>query len=484
MSIYFETITISYLLNILLMFAIIFLERKDPSATLSWILVLLIFPGFGFFFYLLLSQNFSRKTIFTMKIKAKRSFGDLLSKQQEKFENDELVFNDANIEEYKDILKMNLYKNQSLFTQDNTVEVLLDGNEKIKSLIEAIEAATDSIHVLYYIVNNDSTGKMLMDALMKKAKEGIEVRFLFDSIGSRKLSKKIVQQLTEAGVKTESFFSSIIPLINFKVNYRNHRKIVVIDGKTGFIGGFNIGDEYRGLNKKFGYWRDTHLKVVGSAAAALQKRFFLDWGNASKEDLNYSARYFPFDDCPECQGNTGIQIISSGPDERDEVIKQNYVKMINSAQHNIIIQTPYFIPDASVLDALKIAALSGVEISIMIPNKPDHMFVYWATYHYAGELLKYGVRIYTYENGFLHAKTMVVDGVVSSVGTANFDVRSFKLNFEVNAIVYDTVVGKKLCDAFEEDLKLSLELTHELYLQRGIRIRLKESISRLLSPLL
>ena len=480
----FGPITLTYLLNIILAFAVIFLERKDPTATLAWVLVLLVLPGIGFFLYLFLSQNFSRKKLFTMKINAKRTFGDFLKIQQENFTSGKLVFKDSNIEPHRDIIKMNLFRNHCFFTQNNEVEIFTDGDKKFQELFKCIDEATESVHVLYYIIKNDDLGKKLLKLLEKKANEGVEVRLLYDSVGGRTLKKGDLQNLITAGGRVGKFFSSFFPHINFKINYRNHRKIVVIDGRIGFVGGFNVGNEYLGLNEKFGYWRDTHLKITGSAVTDLQRRFFLDWGNATKEDLNYQPKYFPQITEEEIDGDAAIQIVTSGPDERDEIIKQNYVKLISSAQKSIYIQTPYFSPDASVLEALKIAALSGVDVRIMIPNKPDHMFVYWATYYYVGELLKYGVKVYTYENGFMHAKTIVVDGIVASVGTANFDVRSFKLNFEVIAIIYDTKKALELKSIFEDDINWSLELTNEIYLQRGITIRFKESISRLLSPLL
>ncbi len=480
----FGAITVAYLLNIVLSFVIIFMERKDSTATLAWLLVLLMLPGVGFFLYLLLSQNFSRKKLFTMKANAKRTFGDFLRVQQENFSSGKLVFKDKNIEDHRDIIKMNLFRNQSFFTQNNDVQIFTDGHEKFDELFKCIENAKESVHVLYYIIKNDDLGKKLIALLEKKAKEGVEVRLLYDSLGSRKLRKKDIQGLLDSGGRIGRFFSSFFKHLNFKINYRNHRKIVVIDGRIGFVGGFNVGNEYLGLNKKFGYWRDTHIKIIGAAVTDLQRRFFLDWGNATREDINYQPKYFPQMTEEEVDGDAAIQIVTSGPDETDETIKQNYVKLISSAQKSIYIQTPYFAPDASVMETLKIAALSGVDVRIMIPNKPDHMFVYWATYYYVGELLRYGVKVYTYENGFMHAKTVVIDGVVSSVGTANFDVRSFKLNFEVIAIIYDTMKSSELKRIFEEDANYSLQLTHEIYLQRGIIIRFKESISRLLSPLL
>ncbi|MDD4781022.1 MAG: cardiolipin synthase [Tissierellia bacterium] len=479
---YFGSFSIFYLINILTALAVIFLERKDPTATLAWVLVLLVFPaGTGFIFYLLLSQNFSRKKLFNMKIYAKKTFGDYLSCQEELFNSGRLVINDKNVERFKDMIKMNLFVNKSSYTQNNDVQVFTDGKEKFYDLFQCMERAKNHIHVEYYIIKNDNLSNRMFNLLAKKSEEGVEVRLLYDSIGGRNIPKETITRLKNSGIKVASFFSSTIPGFNFKINYRNHRKIVVIDGEIGFIGGFNVGDEYVGLNKKIGYWRDTHIKVKGDAVIDLQTRFFLDWGHATKEDMMYRLRYFPDN---KNDGRVGIQIISSGPDKVDEVIKQNYVKMINSAKKTIYIQTPYFVPDASVFEALKIAASSGIDVRIMIPCKPDHPFVYWATYWYCGELLQYGVKVYTYENGFLHAKTLVVDGIVSSVGTANFDVRSFKLNFECNAIIYDTETTKILEDAFIEDLNYSLELTRELYLERGISIKFKESVSRLLAPLL
>lgn len=256
---------------------------------------------------------------------------------------------------------------------------------------------------------------------------------------------------------------------------------MIIDGQIGFIGGFNVGNEYLGLKKSIGYWRDTHLLVRGSAVHEMQIRFLLDWKISSAEELTYSLKYFPQ---PAVTGQTGIQIVSCGPEAPQEEIKQGYLKMINSAKKNIYIQTPYFIPDESIQEALKIAVLSGVDVRIMMPNKPDHPFVYWASYSFIGDLVKIGVKAYLYEKGFLHAKTIVVDDIISSVGTANFDIRSFKLNFEVNAFLYDREIAQKLQQAFEQDMLDCTLLTFEKYRKRSVLIQFKESVSRLFSPLL
>ncbi len=477
----FGSFSIIYLINIAIAVVVIFLERKDPTATLAWVLVLLIFPGVGFLFYLLLSQNFSRKKLFTMKIYAKKTFGDYIRVQQRLFNSGELVYNDKNTEAFKDLIKMNLFFHDFSYTQNNEVKIYTDGQDKFYDLINDIQNEKHHIHMEYYIIKNDNLGNDILKLLAKRASEGIEVRLLYDSMGGRHLPDETIEMVRNSKVKIAIFFASNFPLFNFKINYRNHRKIVVIDGETAYIGGFNVGDEYVGLNKKIGYWRDTHIRISGDAVVDLQTRFFLDWGYASKEDLMFLPHYFP--DTKQ-RGRVGIQVINSGPDKLDEAIKSNYVKMINSAKESILIQTPYFIPDSSVFESLKIAAMSGVDVKIMIPCKPDHPFVYWATYWHCGGLLRYGVKVYTYENGFMHAKTLVIDGKVASVGTANFDMRSFKLNFECNAIIYDTETSSKLYNIFLNDLNYSLELTREIYLERGILIRFKESICRLLSPLL
>ena len=481
MQLFLSVLSVMLILNIILAFILIFLERKNPASTWAWLMVLLLIPNLGFVLYLILGQDLSRKKIFKYKTEEDQIIRKLLLEQISHLQNNELVYNDKSMVSYQDMIHMNLISSDSVFTQDNEVKIFTDGKEKFDDLICSIEGAKDHIHMLYYIIKNDDISRKIINALTKKAKEGLEVRFLYDAIGGRTLPKNFFKEFKNAGGKVASFFPFRIPLINLRINYRNHRKLAIIDGKYGFIGGFNIGDEYLGLNKKFGYWRDTHLKIKGSAVHMIQTRFLLDWGYASKEDVGYSEKYYPV---INSQGTTGIQIVSSGPDSEEEQIKNGYIKMINSAKKSIYMQTPYFIPDESVLEALRIASLSGVDVRIMFPNKPDHVFVHWATYSYIGELLKSGVKAYVYEKGFIHAKTIVVDGKLSSVGTANIDVRSFKLNFEVNAFIYDTAISCKLKAIFEKDMLDCTELTNEMYENRSRKIKFKESISRLLSPIL
>ncbi|MBD1379518.1 cardiolipin synthase [Metabacillus arenae] len=469
-------------LNIVFAIVVIFRERRDAPSSWAWLLVLFFIPVLGFLLYLLFGQNLSRHPLFKWDDRKKIGIEKLLRSQLEMLGSDQFHFRNQATKDSRELIYMHLTNNHAVLTEDNTVEIFNDGKLKFDRLFQDIENAKHQIHLQYYIIRRDELSKKLIAALTKKAKEGVDVKVLYDELGSRSLTKGFFKELRSAGGLVEVFFPSKLPLINLRLNYRNHRKLVIIDGKIGYVGGFNVGDEYLGLNPKFGYWRDTHLRIKGTAVHAIQTRFILDWNQAShRHDIPYRPDYFPE---YKSNGEVGMQIVTSGPDEEWEQIKNGYIKMISSAKRKVFIQTPYFIPDTSLLDVLRIACLTGVEVRIMIPNKPDHPFVYWATLSYIGEMLKAGASVHIYENGFIHAKTIIVDEQVSSVGTANIDLRSFKLNFEVNAFLYDEGIAKQLASQFNEDLKLSREITYEDYVQRSKWIKLKESVSRLLSPIL
>lgn len=469
-------------INILFALTVIFLERKKPSSTWAWLLVLFFLPFVGFFLYLLLGRQLRKKHLFRWDGRKDIGIEQLINYQIEAIENNELELRTENIKIYNHLIYMNLKTNNAVLTQDNDVKIFDDGSDKFEALINDILHAKNHIHIQYYIFKLDNLGQRIVNALIKKAKQGVKVRVLFDEMGSRGVRKRHFKELIEAGGEVEVFFPSILPLINPRLNFRNHRKISIIDGRIGYIGGFNVGDEYLSLSDRFGYWRDTHLRIEGSAVHPLQTRFILDWNQASaKNDICYAERYFPI--IPQ-KGTAALQIISSGPDTEWEVIKNNYLHLIANAKKYVYIQSPYFIPDESFFDAIRIAALSGIDVRIMIPNKPDHMFVYWATYSYVGPLVEAGAKVYHYEKGFIHAKMIVVDDEIASVGTANIDVRSFSLNFEVNALLYDRLLAHRLAEIFESDILDCSELTFELYKNRSSFVKFKESISRLLSPIL
>ncbi|GGF92620.1 cardiolipin synthase [Paenibacillus abyssi] len=476
-----NTVIILYVLNIFLAGTVIFLERRNVAATWAWLLVLFFLPSVGFILYLIIGQNLSRRKIYKIRVDRLKHVQDILQNQFQLMEQRKIEFKDPAITEYHNMIFMNLVGSSALYTQDNGVEIFTDGNSKFDSLLQAIEEAEDHIHLLYFIVRNDTLGKRLTQALTKKAREGVKVRFLYDHVGSRALPTRFFQELTAAGGQVAAFFPSRIPLLNLRLNYRNHRKLAIIDGRYGYIGGFNIGDEYLGLAERFGAWRDTHLKLEGSAVQQIQVQFILDWNLSSTAEIPLDFNYFPM---VTGSGSVGMQIVSSGPDSEWEQIKNGYLKMIYAAKESIYLQTPYFIPDESLLTALKLAAVSGVDVKVMMPSSPDHKLVYWASSSYLGELLESGAQVFLYNKGFLHAKTIVVDGTLASVGTSNIDIRSFRLNFEMNAFVYDTETSTRLKRIFEQDIQVSTELTLEGYLNRPLLLKFKESLARLLSPIL
>ncbi|CAM3735614.1 cardiolipin synthase [Alkalicoccus chagannorensis] len=475
-------LVILFVVNILFAGIIIFIERKDASATWAWVLILFFVPFLGFIIYIFLGQNLTRRRLFDWEGIRKIGIIDILNRQIEQISNPSFSFHNNDIDSYRDLIYMHLINNDAVLTRDNHIDVLNDGVQKFDQLKLDIDAARDHIHIQYYIFRHDRLGKELITLLTKKARQGVMVRVLYDDLGSRQLRRKHFADLIEAGGKVGVFFPSRIALINLRLNYRNHRKLTIIDGKIGYVGGFNAGDEYLGKSRRFGYWRDTHLRVKGSAVDPMQTRFILDWNQAAKEQMiAYEARYFPM---KEPEGSAAVQIVSSGPDSEWEQIKNGYLKLITSAKESIYIQTPYFVPDQSLQDALRIAALSGKDVRVMIPSMPDHPFIYWATLSHIGQLLKSGAHVYIYQNGFIHAKSIVVDRHVSSVGTANIDMRSFRLNFEVNAFIYDQQTAEKLAQDFEQDMMRSDTLTIEKYEKRSKTVRFKESVSRLLSPIL
>lgn len=470
-------------LNIFLALTVIFLERRNISATWSWIMILFFIPIFGFILYLVLGQKLKKRKLHKLLGEHRVIIQNTLQNQKSQIRSGELRFADPETESFREVIYMNLRTGYSLYTSNNEIEIFIDGNQKFDSLLDDIAAASHHIHLVYYIVRDDDLGRRLIHALTEKVKQGVQVRFLYDHIGSSRLTKRFFAEFSAAGGEAVAFFPSRIPYLNLKINYRNHRKLVIVDGKIGYIGGFNIGDEYLGLSKQFGPWRDTHLKIYGGAVLQMQAQFLMDWNVATHSALDLNEQYFPIEEVK--QGTIGMQLVASGPDsEYQQQIKEAYIKLIYKAHHSICLQTPYFIPDESLMTALKVAANCGVEVRIMLPRKPDHFFVHWATLSYLGELLEAGVKCYLYDNGFLHAKTLVVDGKVASVGTANLDIRSFKLNFEMNAFIYDTQTAKNLNRIFDQDLAYSEELTLEKYNKRPRSNRFKESISRLLSPIL
>lgn len=471
-----------YIINFLVILNMIFRERRSIESSVAWILILTIVPPAGFVLYIVFGRKMNKVNMFKLKKEEDKKLKSRMIESADFLQYSEKF--EPSIVEHRDMIYSLATLNSAPYTTNNKVSIYTDGYEFFDELKSQLKKAKKYIHIEFYIFKDDGIGNEILDILVEKLSEGVEVRLLYDTVGSRLLSEKGIQRLRKSGGKIGAFFPSFLKIINFNLNFRNHRKIVVIDGEVGFVGGFNVGDEYLGKDPKFGYWRDTHTKIVGSAVNDLNLRFMMDWRYTTHEDISFT-KYLN-DDINPYNGNVGIQIVNSGPDlsEIDE-IKYGYLKMIQKAKKYLYIQSPYLILNSSLLDALKIACLSGVDVRIMIPSKPDHPFVYWASYSYAGELLKFGAKIYTYDkNAFLHSKTVVIDDSICSIGTANMDIRSFELNFEVNAFMYCSDVAIKQKEIFEADIEKCVQVTQEMYDNRSRVIQFKESISRLLSPVL
>lgn len=468
--------------NIIFAIIIVFFQRRDPKSVWTWLLLLYFIPILGFVFYLFVGTDMHKRKMFKVK-EIEDRLNEAIRQQEASLRNKELEKQMPEISGFSDVAMYNLDTVSAVLSDDNDIDIFTDGNDKFDALIEDMKQAKEFIHIQYYIIKNDVLFQRIVKVLKEKAAEGVQVRILYDGMGGRFVSKKYWKELRRAGILVSEFFPATLRRIHLRMNYRNHRKIVVIDNKIGYVGGFNIGKEYIGLDEKFGYWRDTHLRIKGSAVQGLQIRFLLDWNYSAEENLLNDVEYMGHCE-PGTRDRCETQIIYSGPDCTLPNIRDNYVRLIHKAAKSIYIQTPYFIPDESMMTALLIAIHSGIEVSLMIPCKPDHPFVYWATYSYVGELVMAGAKCYIYNNGFLHSKGIVVDEKVFCYGTANMDIRSFSLNFEVNAVVYDEMKSREMARIFKEDLEQCTLITQEAYEGRTLWIRLKEQVCRLLSPLL
>lgn len=471
--------------NVILSGLVVFFERRNPASTWAWLLVLLFIPILGFIVYMIFGRNSKREKMFREKEKYdqevyyKYLFHDVHSAEKVKLQK-ELIENKGKLvdaEYVTDLAHLHL-NSGNWMTFNNQVEYFNNGKEKFESLVQDIRNAKKFIHLEYYIWRGDRLGTRLVEELTKKAAEGVEVRILYDGIGNAGLPKYFFDQFHAAGGYTAAF----LPRFVVRLNYRNHRKLAIIDGEIGYIGGFNVGDEYLGIVKRYGPWRDTHLRFRGDAIDQMQMRFIKDWNFTAKNGIiQLNEKYFP--KRPQFDG-VRTQIVSSGPDTQWKNVRNGYFKMINEAESHVYLTTPYFVPDDGIFEALRVAALSGLDVRIIIPGNPDHFFVYWASMSYLGELLEAGVRVYQYEKGFIHAKVLTIDGTVASVGSANMDIRSFDLNFEVNAFMYDEDITKVLEDDFMNDLHCCVEITKEWYHRRRWWFRVKEAVARLISPML
>ena len=463
-------------LQVMLIGTVILLKNKTPGETIGWFCILAFLPVLGFIIYVIVGHK-TDGHLFDNKHIPNNRLDKMVRQQIENHYSDN--FPQETDPNHK-LVSLLLKSGFAPITLHNQVEVLLNGDEKFQALFNALEEATNHIHLSYFIFNDDEVGGDVLKILARKVAEGVEVRVLVDGLGSHAISGGFIRSMRQAGIQAEWFFPIRFPYITSKLNLRYHRKIVVVDGHTGFMGGLNIGDEYLSRDPELGFWRDTHLKIEGEAVHTLQAIFLNDWYYVTRQEVQ-DVRYFPTTVITQV---LPLQIVGGGPDSNWTSILQGFFNAITMAKYSVSIETPYFIPDESLIMALKTAALSGIEVRIIVQGVPEHKLTYLAMNSYFEELLQAGVKIYKYMKGTLHAKTLFIDHHLASVGSTNMDLRSLFLDFEICAFVYDQVLVKRLQLDFEQDLTECIELLLLTFQGRPIYVRLQESGARLFSSLL
>lgn len=475
------------ILDALCILHIIFSQHRGNSGhRVAWVLAVLCFPVAGILLYLLLGRRAYPRHSGRFRLK-RQIDGEMAAAfdgmQRSRLQGMEPACS-MRARLFDDVVLINQNTAFSPLTRDNEVLLLPGAQQKFASLLKDIKNAKDHIHLLYFIYRDDGIGRQLTQALTEKARQGVQVRLLLDAWGSNHTRRRLFVPLVQAGARVCRYPRGLIQHL-ITVNFRNHRKIVVIDGRIGYVGGINVGDEYLGKDARYPAWRDTHVRVVGSAAHLLQLRFAKDWAYACGERLDpadpgRALRYFP---PGKGEGNTDVQVVSSGPDSKGPSIKYGMIRLIDCARERVYIQTPYLIPDQSFLEALKMAAARGVDVRIMVPGTPDHWYIHYAGMSYVQGLLESGARIYRY-HGMIHAKTIVADAQAATVGSTNICSRSFLLNDETNAFIYNEAFACSCERAFIRDIASCTEILPAAFSHRPAWHKAVESACRLASPLL
>jgi len=467
-------VLVAYTVIAILAMITVLMEHRQPAKTIAWVLVLSFLPLVGIILYFFFgrrtrkNRNIWQKSLDQL---TKRSMIEFAEQKQLELSTD-----------YQRLIQLFMNQNLALPFKNNTAEVYVSGYEFFPALFATISKAKHHIHIVSYIIDDDPLGRLLRDALIDKARKGVEIRFLFDDVGSWKTKNKFFEQMREEGIEVHPFMPVRFPAFTGKVNYRNHRKIIVIDGKVGFIGGMNFAQRYIKGNKNV-KWRDTHIKINGPAVYGLQRAFLIDWFYADRT-LITNRKYYPEIKITQ-PNNCLIQIVTSSPTSVWEELEQGYIKILLSAKQYVYMETPYFLPTEPIFFAMRTAALSGVDVRLMVSLKTDSKLIQMASSSYLAQAVKAGVKVLCYKNGFNHRKLLVADDNVSSVGSANIDFRSFENNFEANAFFYDEEMAQRIKNIFltDETECVLLEDIKEIN-QKSFLYRLWESVIRLLSPLL
>jgi cardiolipin synthase A/B len=464
---HFTVLAVLHTLLVMFVVVQILLHKKEATAAMAWCLLVLTMPVLGPLMYWMFGINHieiplrlkrEHRNQFRLKLPSRPADGE---------------FGDS-------LAQIALAVDAFPVSQGNAVTFYHDTTEAFHALLDAIRAAQHHVHLQYFIVRSDATSQLLFQTLIDKAKQGIKVRFVYDAWGGWHLKPQLARPLREAGGSISRFLPLNPLRSRIQVNLRNHRKLTVVDGRVGFTGGMNIGDEYLGRSEKFGYWRDTFVRLTGPAVGDMQHIFLEDWDFAARETVS-GPDYYP--NLPVC-GDASVQMVASGPDQRINSIRELYFAAILNARKHVWIASPYFIPDSGLLDALRLARFRGVEVRLLCLLKPDHFLSFYASRYYWQEMLDFGVEIYQYARGMMHSKLMLIDGRWGMVGSANLDNRSLHLNFEIGCIQHSPAQVAELEAAYRRDLDVSLPLDPAAFARRSLRARLAETTCRLLSPIL
>lgn len=471
---------ILYLIAVFFLAARIIMDTKTTSKTLAYLMLIIFLPVVGIIIYFVFGVNYRKTKFYTFKIERNEEIYTAIQQYIRKTHYETLEDRKPEVENFISAINYLYNAGNSPLSQRNYVELLINGEGKFAKVFEVLKKATHHIHLEYYIYDNDTIGNRLADLLIQKAQEGVTIRFLYDDLGSGKIGRKLLNRLKAAGVEALPVNKITFRIFANRVNYRDHRKIIIVDGTEVFTGGINVSDKYINPNPKQ-YWRDMHLYIKGEGAFYFQFLFLSNWTFAAEKLPELSEKYFDFKN--NDFGKTIVQTAASGPDTKPSIMLSTNAAIL-SAKEKVYMVTPYFIPVETVLNTIKQVALSGLDVRLMVPKSGDSVVVNAAAYSYYEELLENNVRIFFYKKGFIHAKTMIVDHSFSCVGTANMDARSQELNFEVNALIFDLGINQQLNDIFIEDMADSEEIFLDDWRKRPRYKVFFEHLARLLSPLI
>lgn len=459
-----------YAITIISCIVVVLSENRNPIRSLAWVLALIFLPGIGLIFYLFFGRSLRGRQMIS-----RRNKRTLFHSQTIRHDLKEQDLTNTEQQVVKITHRVSRYP----FTLNNKADIFVSGDKKFEALKRDLLKASHSIYLQYYIFQDDTLGNEIADILISKAREGVEVKVIYDHVGSFSSSNKFFARMNASGVAVHPFFRVTFPQLANRVNWRNHRKIVIIDNTIGYIGGMNIADRYLGTAEGGNPWRDTHLRLEGDIVNSLINAFCIDW-NFMKNDVLISDRNINH----EISNATGMQLITSGPTEPWDNLELTFLKAIAGANKCVYIQTPYFLPTDALLRALEAAALANVDVRIMLPLKSDSKMLGYASFSYVTQCLKAGIKVYLYTPGMLHSKVMIIDDSFVTTGSVNFDFRSFENNFEGNVLIYDKALNRQMKDIFFEDLKLSRKITLSVWRRRPRVKRSLESVLRLLAPIL